>query len=324
LAIHYAIRTDKAPELDGRLDEPCWKASPEFAKYVRMYGENYQPTSIRVVWGDAGIYFGIVNGEKHLDRLKVSVRTRDGGAVWADDSAEIYLDPTATGYSMFKFDINSIGTIGDFWQVDMGFTDTSWSASSAKAICGRTEDGWTIEFFVSWADLKKTPHPGDVWMMMHQRFSYTADDAHRCAVSTSGGGYYNRKFGFIYFVDKQFPDAEKVGQALLKFAVQPWVLPLNGDWLYAEGGKVEKESCETIIARLRERAEASLDAVSEILEDAPDESTKSRLDALRKRFEAAEEKSKSEEKFSAMAEFQKISLAAEELRYEAELAELLK
>ena len=180
LALHVAVKADRTPVVDGRLDEACWKAAPAFTQYIRGYGKNYQDTSIRVVWTDAGITFGIVNSEKHLSRLKVSVRSRDGGYVWADDSAEIYLDPTATGYTVFKFDVNCIGTIGDFWQVDPGFTDVSWSASSAKAGCARTADAWTIEFFVSWADLKKTAHPGDVWMMMHQRFVlFTQPDIHR-------------------------------------------------------------------------------------------------------------------------------------------------
>ena len=323
LALHIAVRADRAPVLDGRLDEACWKAAPAFTQYIRGYGSNYQDTSIRIVWTDAGITFGVVNSEKDLRRLKVSVRSRDGGYVWADDSAEIYLDPTATGYTVFKFDVNCIGTIGDFWQVDPGFTDISWSASSAKAACGRTADAWTIEFFISWADLKKTAHACDVWMMMHQRFSYTAADGHRCAVSTSGGNWYNRRFGYIFFVDKQLPTQRQIGQKLLKTARAPWVLPLEGKWLYAADRRVDDLTTAAAVARLRASAKASLDAVAKVLKRAPDPSTQKQLDALRKRFDGAVPGAGIDGAFTAMKTLHEITGAASEVRDEALLAEML-
>ncbi len=324
LALHYAVKADPAPVLDGKLDDPCWKLAPPFTNYVRIYGDNYQDISLQAAWDDAGLYLAIVNSEQHLERLKVNVRTRDGGMVWDDDSAEIYLDPTATAASLFKFDVNSIGVIADYWQVDVGFTDYTWNASSARAATGRTPDAWTIEFFVSWADIKKTPQAGDIWMLTHQRFSYTSGNGSRTAMSTNGGSFYNRRFGYLYFADEALPPPPEVGAKLLKLAVQPWVMPLNGDWLYGQNSQLGSLSTEALLLRFQGQAQQALNTVAEALKTAPDARSQQQFDALNKRFDDACAAAQGGDIFPSMQEFHKITGEAENLRDEVLLAELLK
>lgn len=323
LALQWAVRANPSPVLDGELDDACWKTAPAFTDYVRIYGDYYQDIALRAVWDDAGLYLGVTNHERHLERLKVNIRLREGGYVFEDDCAEFYIDPSGTGYSMFKFDISSIGVISDFWQVDMSNTDTSWAAASARAVCGRTTEAWTMEFFVSWADLKTTVQPGDIWKFIHQRFSYTAEDGRRCAMSTSGGNFWNQRFGYMYFVDQALPPPQQVGQQLLKLSTQPWVLSLNGSWLYARDDRVEELPDTTILERLRVEARVALEGVAEVLKRAPNSTSQAQYTTLHKRFESAPEQEKPGELFPAMAEYSAIAGAASDLKDDALLVELI-
>ncbi len=321
LAVHYAMRTEEAPAIDGRLDEEAWGRAPKFTRYRHSYGDKRQETSIRELWDGKGLYVGIENKESDMDRLRVTARTRDGNQIWADDSAEIYIDPSASGYSMFQFCVNSIGTLGDYWQVDMGFTDWSWSASSAKAACGRTSDAWAIEFFVSWNDLKKTPSVGDVWMFFHQRFSYTDGKGGRSAASTSGGAYHNRRFGYMLFIDKDIPAPGQLVEKLRSLAKPPWVLPLDGGkWIYAGGGpSAAVEDSSAIISGLKGEAESALKSV-----DKASDGADASKDAVRKLHERFESAGKSDGEFDRMAEYMAVRDAAKLLLDDLELTELIK
>ena len=306
LSVQYAMRTDKPPTLDGDLSDPCWQKAPEFTRYRNGMGANHQKTSLRILWDDRGLYFGVKNYEKSLDKLKADIKTRDGGHIWADDSGEFYIDPTCTGYSMFKFEINCVGAVGDWWQVDMGFTDKEWSASSARAASGRTPDAWTIEFFVSWTDLKRTPKSGDLWMLMHVRFLQT--DGPISAVSSSGGTFYDRKFGYIYFIDGKTPPPLELGAKLMATATQPWALPVGDDWLLASGGKLELEKPDGIVRRLEAKAAKELDAADALQAKYPDPAQAKALKSLRDRLKKTTEPGAAE--FAGMAELDAIAAAA--------------
>ena len=289
LAVHQAVKAAKTPTVDGRLDEPAWQRAPVFTRYRHDGGDNPQETSIRIVWDDQGITFGIVNSEAHPGRLRASVRTRDGGYVWSDDSAEFYLDPTATGYSLFKFDVNSVGTIGDTWQPDPGFVDQSWSASSARAAGRVGKTAWTLEFFVSWADLQRTPAPGDVWMFFHRRLAWTDKDAKLTTTSTSGGHYGNRVFGYIYFVAGDPPEPMEVGRKLM-IAPPPWVAQTGGRWLWARTRQsLQRRPPQAVAQHYRGEARRALDRVRDFAAASRGVDAARDLAALEARFAAAAE-----------------------------------
>lgn len=322
LAINFALKAKQTPTLDGKLDEACWKQVPEFTRYrVRTKklpkGKHAQKTSLKILWDNRGIYFGVTNYEKNLEILKANARTRNDGYVWADDSSEFYLDPTCTGYTHFKFNVNSIGTIADFWQVDMGFTDTNWSASSAKAVCGKTADAWVMEFFISWHDLKKTPQVGNIWMLIHRRLEYTSGKL--IDYSTSGGAHNDWKFGYIYFIDQTVPSPEKLGAKLLKIASPDWVLPINGKWLWAKDKKVDVTTEQAIQTSLRQQAETALKKAAGVLKSFPSKQLTAKLNQLQKQFDEANQKNG----FAIMADFSEITTEAEKMDKEAQLMELM-
>ncbi len=261
LATHLAKKANGPIVIDGKLDESDWKNAPEFTAYRYGSGPVKLKTSMRIIYDRRGIYLGVVNYEDRMDRLKTTVYSRDGKHIWTDDSAEFYIDPTATANTMFKFDVNSAGAIGDFWQVDPGFTNHNWSASSAESKSLKYPDRWTIEFFVSWQDLKKTASPGDVWLIMHQRFSTTHGKL--CASSTSGGNFYNRRFGYLFFIEDKVPTSEKITARCVKTATAPWLVYCGGKYHYFDGHTPFSGNAASIQKYLSNKARTLISVLAE-------------------------------------------------------------
>lgn len=234
LAVQYALKTDDVIKIDGKLDEAAWKKAPEFTDYRFVNGPMPKKTSLRILWGKHGIYLGVVNYERKGYSLRTTVRTRDGGHIWADDSGEFYIDPFANGYSMFKFDVNSVGAIYDFWQVDPGNIDTSYRSPSAVSASQILPDRWTIEFFVSYADMQvKRPEAGSIWAIMHRRLAYT--EGPLIDLSTSGGNFNNRRFGYVFMTENgSLPRATVLAQ-LKRYASAPWLAKVGNEYFWTDG-----------------------------------------------------------------------------------------
>ena len=320
LAVHHAVKVSAPPVIDGRLDEPCWARAPAFTRYRHDGGRNPQSSDLRVVWGDRGIAFGVASREANPERIRASVRTRDGGHVWADDSTEFYLDPTATGYTLFKFDVNCIGTIADFWQPDPGFVDLSWSASSARAAGVIGTDVWTTELFVSWADLGKKPVPGDVWKFYHRRLAWTGPGGKLTVTSTTGGNYTARIFGYLYFMDGSPPMPLELG-AKLQLAPVPWTVPIGEQWLWASAdGQLRCAEPQAVVEHYRREARRILDTARDLTAGVDAAAvTTAGIAALEKRFAAAADQTPAD----AGATYHGLIQAGKELRDELALQKFL-
>ena len=252
LAVHYAVKTDEEIKIDGNLDEAAWQTVPEFTEYRFVRGPMRKKTSVRILWGRHGIYFGVVNYEREGYHLKTTVRARDGGQIWADDSNEFYIDPKANGYGMFKFDVNSAGAIGDFWQIDPGNTDLQYTASSAAAASRLMPDHWTLEFYVSYSDLHTdVPKEGDVWAIMHRRLAYT--EGPLIDMSSSGGHYWNKHFGYLFMTGDGNLPRETVLEQLRKYANPPWLTKVGGICFWTDGKQEMSGNEEEILAYFKDR-----------------------------------------------------------------------
>ena len=74
LANYNVIPTETAPVIDGKLDEPCWKAAETcdtYYKYLAQTPIKGDPeTAFKMVYDSKGIYLGIINYEKFMDKIK--------------------------------------------------------------------------------------------------------------------------------------------------------------------------------------------------------------------------------------------------------------
>lgn len=320
LSTQFAMKADKPPLMDGRLDDECWKRAPAYSIYKTRASKDplkegaAQKTVLKTVWTDKGIFFGVENFEKNIDNLKGATTLRDGEKIWADDSNEFYIDPTGTGATFYKFDVNCVGAIGDVWQVDMGFLDKNWSANSARAVCGKTKDAWIMEFFIGWDDFKKEPKVGDVWFLIHRRLAWASGSLEDS--SSTGGNFFNKIFGYLMFIDKDIPSAKALEKKLLSIVAPAWVTPYKNEWIWAEGpGKTSIAPEAKIIDEMREQAQKALYEIPK----SSSKGVESKVERLKKMFVDV----KSKKGFEAMLALMTIKNDAEKISDEMKLLELM-
>ena len=132
-----------APELDGKLDDACWKN----AQVVRGA---YRDSDLSLVEGmmdvralhtDKGLYLGITSREPAPEKISFGTRGNDDPELWQVDDMEIFVQPGRAGdYYQLVFDAK--GTKSDWKGHDIKWTG-DWQVKS------RLEGGvWTAEVFL--------------------------------------------------------------------------------------------------------------------------------------------------------------------------------
>jgi len=182
-------RVRKAPQIDGKLDDVCWKKT-RFISFPRKKDNkkipqkdyiNYQ-TEFAVVRDDWGIYIAIRCYEPNLSSLVETCEVRDG--LWEyfrrDDKVEILLDPSRTLHDYYWFQVNPKGIKTDICaQAD---PDRSWNGVWQVAT-GREKKAWTVEIFIPFVCFNRG-YIGDEWGIHIARFI-----AHRNKRISWGGEY---------------------------------------------------------------------------------------------------------------------------------------
>lgn len=130
-----AVRTAERPVIDGRLDDPAWRAAPVQTGFERLgllserqVIPDEAQTLFRVLYDDAGIYLGIECREPHLDQLTVRAADRHDAAMWSDDDVELFIDPVGDRSEYYQFAVNSAGTQVDLYFIEHGHTQKPYSA----------------------------------------------------------------------------------------------------------------------------------------------------------------------------------------------------
>jgi hypothetical protein len=111
LAHYTAHRTSEPVAVDGRLDEPDWKAAPASEPFVDIV--TGQPawfdTRVRILWDDRFLYFGFTAEETDV----WATLTERDSKIWEDNDLEMFI---AGKDAYYEFEINALGTIYEvFW-----------------------------------------------------------------------------------------------------------------------------------------------------------------------------------------------------------------
>jgi len=156
----FAVKTDDAPTIDGKLDDPAWRKAFSVSAFGRIQFRGYsgRKNSARLLYDDKAIYIGCA-GELNLwHQWLAQARKKDGGA-WQDESFEIFIDPNRTRKTYYQFIVNAVGSVQD---------GKGWSArynAEWKAAVSHTSKSWTAEIMIPYSavELAAAPKPGDVW-----------------------------------------------------------------------------------------------------------------------------------------------------------------
>lgn len=149
---------DKAPAVDGRLDDEAWKAAPVQTDFMSLATGEDSPlrTEVRIVSDGSRIYFAFHCVEPKYGELRAYATERDAD-VWQDDAVEVFLDTTLDRKPYFQVIANTLGTIQDFES-----RDPTWNGDVQAAV-RKGKGFWDIEIAISLASMKAKVGPNVTW-----------------------------------------------------------------------------------------------------------------------------------------------------------------
>ena len=157
-----AVRADRAPSIDGDLSDPAWQNAPEFTDFTQHDPHDTMPstlpTSVRIVYDDDAIYFGM----KMVDTHPPSSRLARRDNYTQSDFISINLDPQLDRLSGNAFTIFPTNVQVDTVLYNDIAEDQSWDGvwESATSV---VSDGWVLEVRIPYSQLRFPDRPSHVW-----------------------------------------------------------------------------------------------------------------------------------------------------------------
>lgn len=185
---HY---TPHAPKIDGKLDDPAWKAAPWTNDFVDIEGAvrpapRYR-TRVKMLWDSQYLYIAAQLEEPDVK----ATLTQHDAVIFKDNDFEVFIRPLPLTDSYYEFEMNALNTSWDLFLAKPyrmgGHADNSWDIQGLKtavAIQGTLNNsadrdhGWTLEIayplsaFQSRQDVP-LPKPGTQWRLNFSRVEWT-------------------------------------------------------------------------------------------------------------------------------------------------------
>jgi len=133
------LRAEKAPVIDGKLDDPVWQLCPsvtDFKTFAPDFGRDGTQKSIAYMAYDSeNLYFAFRCFDTEPDRIKSAVSARDN--VGSDDWVCINLDSFNDQQSLYALYVNPAGI-----QMDSRFA--AGKRISVRMSCGTVQGRWKV------------------------------------------------------------------------------------------------------------------------------------------------------------------------------------
>lgn len=191
---YVAYRTGSAIEVDGRLDEDCWKNAPWTEEFADIEGYHMPAplhrTRAKILWDDEYLYIGAELEEPHI----WATYTKDETVIFHENNFEIFIDPNGDTHNYYELEVNALGTKWDLMLVkpyrNGGPPINSWEIIGLKIgihLAGTINQPadkdtlWSVEIALPWEVLRETapgrrnPGPGDQWRINFSRVQWQRD-----------------------------------------------------------------------------------------------------------------------------------------------------
>ncbi|HUP48973.1 MAG TPA: DUF5916 domain-containing protein [Thermoanaerobaculia bacterium] len=157
-----AVRAERAPVIDGRLDEEVWRHAPEITGLVQRDPHEGEPaterTVIRILYDEAGLYVGAMLHDSHPPDVRLGRRDSTMETDWFG----VLLDPYHDHRSGAGFWVSASGVQADQALFDDVASDWDWDAVWASATI-RLPDGWSVEMAIPWSQLRFSGGERQTW-----------------------------------------------------------------------------------------------------------------------------------------------------------------
>ncbi|PYX08386.1 MAG: hypothetical protein DMG88_10400 [Acidobacteria bacterium] len=174
-----ASRVDRAPKLDGTLDDPIWQQATPIDNFLQrepFEGQaSTEKTEVRVLYSKHEVYFGITCFDSDPNRIVATELRRDVSQE-LDDYFEIIIDSAHDRRNAYVFQVNPLGTQRDALITEEQRTDSStgdgdpgWDGvwtSGARV----TKQGWTATVAIPFSTLNFMQSRDVIWGINFKRF----------------------------------------------------------------------------------------------------------------------------------------------------------
>ncbi len=225
----YTIRRTVGPiQVDGRLDEPSWRAAKPVGPFDSPWYEGDRKpraTEARMLWDDEYLYVGFTVEDEHI----TSFYTDRDDPVWREDCVEVFVAPDPDNVPIyFNFEFNALGTILDRTSyLDQGL---EWNADGIRVAVtyegtlnddSVPDEGWVAEIAIPFrafagAARHLPPRDGDTWRLNLYRLNDESDRQHSVwsHTGTERPSFHEpERFGVVHFSTEPAgsppPDADR-------------------------------------------------------------------------------------------------------------------
>jgi len=156
-------RFEKAPVIDGKLDDEVWRAAPVFKDFYQIRpGDNIAPSqaSEAMIGYDAKFFYIAFRAHEAPGKIRATVAKRD--AVFDDDWIGVILDTFNDKRRAYQFFFNPLGVQADAVRTEDGNEDFSVDVvMESKGVV--SEQGYTVEVAIPFKSLRYEAGKGKLW-----------------------------------------------------------------------------------------------------------------------------------------------------------------
>jgi len=194
----YTItRADKAPKIDGILDDDAWKdteIATNFVQFKPTAGKtmpNNKRTEVKMTYDNTGIYIAAYLYDNPEDMMKQFTQRDNFGQ---SDFFGVFFNPNKDAQNNTEFFVFSSGTQADATESPGNGEDFGWNAvweSATKTV----EDGWIVEIMIPYRALRFTQQENPIWGIQFHRHYRTTREQNTWnpidITSGAGNGFFN-------------------------------------------------------------------------------------------------------------------------------------
>ena len=173
-----AVHRNGAILLDGKLDEPAWRAAQPITEFTQFDPDEGKPasqrTEVRFLFDDEALYVGA----KMFDTMGprgVTTRLVRRDATFDSDFLQIVIDAYHDHLSRAFFEVNPSGSKSDNIGIGTSCCDPSWDPIW-EAVTRVDNDGWTAEIRIPFSQLRFSREPLQTWGLQVRRYIKRRDE----------------------------------------------------------------------------------------------------------------------------------------------------
>ena len=176
-----AVRIEKAPKIDGVLDEPAWEAVPKLDAFTQQEPRIGEPaterTEVGVAYDNRHLYISVHAFDSDPSGIVATEMRRDSDRLMDEDNFQVLLDTFHDLRNGYIFVTTPLGAKLEEQVADEGEGGGRGTNSNInrnwdgvwEAAARITDDGWTAEIAIPATTLRFIPKDNKVWGLNFQR-----------------------------------------------------------------------------------------------------------------------------------------------------------